>query len=155
MAGHPTTMICPGLFGAFNFGVAFLLPLPGKFLPKAIPLSANVTWLKMDNVNQTINDTIHDSTYGYGVSFDLSYYERINSVQRPRLNESNIDPGLLIDDDDKDGKAHDRSYSRVIKNWDWDLHTSGMRPKADDVELSVLYKYIEATNLQPILEKEV
>lgn len=158
IAGHPTTMLLPGLFGALNFGMGFLLPLPGKFLPKAVSLSANVTWLKMDNVNQIVNDTIPDSALGHGTSFDLTYYERINNVQRPRLNESNIDPSLLIDDeddDDKGGRAHDRSYSRIIKNWDWDLHTSNMLPKADDVEISMLYKYIEATNLQPILEKEV
>jgi len=140
-AGHPSTMIFPGLFGAFNFILAFFLPKPGKYLPKAVPLSTNVTWLKMDNVNQLVNDTIPDSAHGYGTNFDLTFYERTNNVQRPRLNESNIDPGLLSlmdDDDDKGGRTHDRSYSRVIKNWDWDLQTSGMIIKADDVEMSVL-----------------
>eukprot|EP00353_Schmidingerella_taraikaensis_P016573 CAMPEP_0185611940 /NCGR_PEP_ID=MMETSP0436-20130131/18476_1 /TAXON_ID=626734 ORGANISM="Favella taraikaensis, Strain Fe Narragansett Bay" /NCGR_SAMPLE_ID=MMETSP0436 /ASSEMBLY_ACC=CAM_ASM_000390 /LENGTH=72 /DNA_ID=CAMNT_0028245025 /DNA_START=1802 /DNA_END=2018 /DNA_ORIENTATION=- len=69
-----------------------------------------------------------------------------------------MDPGLIGEDEEQDTQvkkvswgagAGDRSYSRVIKNWDWDL---AALPHQHEVELSVIHKYMENATLEPILE---
>lgn len=146
--GYPSTMLIPSVLACANAGLAIYLGAPETFLPKAIKLSQNVTLLKMETVNQVINDTIQIPNLGYSMNYSVTYFEKINNVERPRLNETNIDPGLLGDADAQPSRAQDRSLSRVIKNWDWDIGA----PNKDFDESRIYSKYMEATNLTPILE---
>lgn len=147
--GYPSTMLIPSLLAAFNVALAVYLGVPEAFLPKAIKLSQNVTLLKLETVNQVINDPIQISMHGYSMNYSLTYFEKINNVERPRLNETNLDPGLLGDVDQQPSRAQDRSYSRVIKNWDWDIGA----PNKDFDESRIYDKYMAQSNLTPILEK--
>jgi len=42
-------------------------------------------------------------------------------VERPRLNETSMDPDMYKEEEES--KANDRSYSRMLYKWDWDLET--------------------------------
>ena len=81
----------------------------------------------MENVNSVVNDSIQNPMPGFSSSFRLTYHEKKNKVRRPRLNETNIDPALIADrlDESSGTPALNRaqsvaSYSRLIKNWDFD-----------------------------------
>lgn len=97
--GFPSTLIIPSCLAAMNAAMMTYVGAPESFLPKAVKLSKNVTILKLETVNQVINDTIQNSMYGYSMNYSITYFEKINNVERPRLNETNLDPGLLGDGD--------------------------------------------------------
>jgi len=123
--GHPYTMIIPSFLAASNFALSFCLVAPGTYLPQAVKLSLNVTLLKVDNVNQAINESIMNPVAGFGASFDLTYFEKIHGMQRPRLNETNIDPDMIRDG--TFGGDHSGSIgvvgsdSMIARNWAWDI----------------------------------
>ena len=58
---------------------------------------------------------------GFGVSFEVSYFEKLHGVQRPRLNETNINPDDSIKDsgllEGKDETTSMHSCSLLAKNW--------------------------------------
>ena len=111
-------MVIVDMLAAFNFLITFALASPGAFLPKAVKLSQNVTLLKLE-ANSIINESIWNPIGGFSTSFKRSFYERKFGVERPRLNETNIDPdlyGLLAEPEEIDGE---QSMSRVIKDWQW------------------------------------
>jgi hypothetical protein len=51
-------MLFPTALATLNFFLTCWLDEPGKYLPKAVPVSDNVTWLKLETVNQVVNDSI-------------------------------------------------------------------------------------------------
>jgi len=138
-AGYPMTMIIPGMLSAFNLGLSFLVGAPGKYLPKAKAVSDNVTHLKTANLSYSLKRTLINCN----ATFDLTYHERIHGVQRPRLNETNVDPRIIAAVDDDIG----RSFSRVLQNWDM-----GSNEVSRDCDLSLLHKYGDATSLMNSLE---
>lgn len=95
--GYPLAMIIPSFLAAANFVLCFCLIAPGTYLPQAVKLSHNVTILKVDNVNQALNESVMNPVAGFGASFDLTYFEKKHGLQRPRLNETNIDPDIIKD----------------------------------------------------------
>jgi len=56
--GQPFIMLVPSLLAAINFLASFWLSKPGEYLPAAVEVNENVTWLRMENANQVINDSI-------------------------------------------------------------------------------------------------
>jgi len=68
-------------------------------------------------------------------------------VERPRLNETSMDPDMYKEEEES--KAHDRSYSRMLK-WDWELDTVPEEPEKR--QGLILSKYAGASNLSPIEE---
>ena len=76
-------------------------------------MSDSVTLLKLDTVGAYFNDSVmYPMTGGTALSFSHTYHELTNSVVRPRLNESTIDPDLIRG-------AHDLEASQLqlYKNW--------------------------------------
>lgn len=65
---------------------------------------------------------------GFGTSFGLTYYEKKHGVQRPRLNETNFDPDLSR------AGIDDKSFSRLAKNWAWDV---SVRKDYEDEDMSM------------------
>ena len=132
-------MIIPGMIAAFNFGLSTFTGAPGKYLPKAIAVSDNVTWLKTINLSYSLKRSLIDCNS----TFDLTYHERVHGVQRPRLNETNVDPRIIACDDDDVGtlRGIDHSLSRVLHNWDL-----GSCNVSRDSDKSVCHRYGEATS---------
>ena len=72
-AGYPLMMIIPGMLAAVNLGLSFLVGAPGEYLPKAINVSDNVTWLKTENLSYSIRRSLHL----VNATLDLTYHERV------------------------------------------------------------------------------
>ena len=96
-----------------------------------------------------INDSVVNPVAGFSTSFSLTYHELENGVERPRLNESSIDPDFFRDDGSSKG-GNDCSYSAVIRNWDWEM--MGLQHDKGKEVATLLSKYIDQGSLQPILE---
>ena len=54
----PTRMLMISAIIAIGFVWTYVLPTPGKFLPKAVKLNENVTLLQYDNMSLAINDSL-------------------------------------------------------------------------------------------------
>ena len=74
-----------------------------------------MTLLQYDNMSLAINDSQMMLLNGFTASFHQVYHEKVYKVQRPRLNETNLDPDCY-----KDG-PNNITHSRILRNWDWDL----------------------------------
>jgi len=75
--------------------LSLLLPEGGRFLPKAIKVSESVTLMDVMPLQHTIHDTILMASNMHTLNFNETYREKVLGAQRPRLNESCIDPDLL------------------------------------------------------------
>lgn len=115
-------MIYPVAMAAISFGLTFLLSEPGTFLPRTVKLSANVTLQKLETLEHIINESIHYPAAGYSATYTKTYIEKMLGVERPRLNETSVDPDLFKDfpEGSRDRSRLDRSsISKVMKNWDF------------------------------------
>ena len=162
-------IIYPSALALSTLILSCFLIEPGTFLPKSVKLSENVTLLKTDALNQIINDSVQNNVSGFSLSFSRTYIEKIRGVERPRLNETSMDPDFyMAGDDDDDEKSssyvrkgrhndvsHDRSYSRVIKKWDWELGATFQENfDVNERDLSrIVDRYIEPSHLTPIMEQ--
>ena len=65
----PTRMLA--ITGIIVTGLAWtwILPEPGKYLPKSVKLTDNVTLLQYDNMSLAINDSLMMPFNGLGASF--------------------------------------------------------------------------------------
>ena len=75
-----------------------------------------------------INDSLMMPFNGLTASFNQTYHEKVNQVERPRLNETNLDPECY-----KDG-AQNITHSRLLRNWDWELGQSTERSLRRDTK---------------------
>ena len=95
---------------------------------------------------------------GFGTSFDLTYFERKHGRQRPRLNETNIDPDFIKDRSDSKSllsRALDKSDSAIALNWAWDISIASQKEPDDEHDASFMQRYnVEPSILDPILEDE-
>ena len=73
--------------------------------------------MEVEDAQITINDSIAITIQGHGLNYKPIYRELKEGIQRPRLNESSIDPDLM---------DHDfLSRSRVVDRWtDNSTHTT-------------------------------
>ena len=135
-----------------NIALTLALSDPGAFLPAAAKISENVTLLRLDNLSLLINESVMNAVPGFSTSFQLTHFERTNNVERPRLNETNMDPDVLKELGDET-KNINQTYS-MLKHWDWELNTSArpqVRGGADNAD-TLASKYAEPNHLSPILE---
>ena len=61
---------------------------------------------------------------GFGASFDVSYFEKVHGVQRPRLNETNLDPDIIRGGGADASSMHE--YSILAKNWNMDITATNL-----------------------------
>lgn len=54
-----------------------------------------MTSLRLDNISQVLNDSMMNAVQGHNASFSKTHFEIKNGVERPRLNETNMDPDML------------------------------------------------------------
>ena len=141
-AGYPTSMWILAILGTSNICLTLMLAEPGTFLPRAVTLSKNVTLLRLENLENVINESVYCPTR-FATSFSKTYTEHQLGVERPRLNETNMDPDTCKEGDGEETRA-DRSYSRVIRNWDWDMH--------DKDAAKMIQDYQQETGLDVIKE---
>ena len=81
-----------------------------------------MTLLRLETANHVVNDSVFNPTPGFTTSFNKTYFELKNAVERPRLNETNMDPEMFKVEEES--KANDISYSRMITKWNFDLDTT-------------------------------
>lgn len=132
--GHPFTMVYPSVFAAVAFGLSYLLPEPGLYLPRAIKLSQNVTLLKLET-EQVFNESYHYPVIGQSATYSRTYIEKVLGVERPRLNDTSIDPDILKNfsvDCTRIRNLRESLNSQSIKKWDWELGTGRLSTDPDE-----------------------
>ena len=121
--GYPTVMIYPSAMAIISFGLCYWLSEPGKFLPSTASLPEHASLLKLNALEHILGESIHYPAAGYSASFKKTYVEKLLEVERPRLNETNVDPQILkglqsLANGSGDRSVLDRSsLSKVIKQW--------------------------------------
>ena len=100
--GFPATMIIIDAIVLLNILLTCFLSEPGAYLPSAVKVSESVTLVRLEN-DQVINDTVVHMISGCSMSFSRTFHELNYGVERPRLNQTSIDPDLC--------KPHDGNTS--------------------------------------------
>lgn len=112
-AGYPITMLFLLTLNFINITLMCFLGEPGSYLPQEVKVSESVTLVKVEQACAIINDSVlYPLNGGTAVSFSRTYHELQNSVARPRLNETNMDPELLREADDLE-----QSQQLLLKRW--------------------------------------
>ena len=120
----------PTLFGIIFVIIIYLssllLPEGGRFLPRVVKLSDSVTVMDVVPIQATIHESIMMMSNIHTMNFNETFRERAQGAQRPRINESCIDPDLLHFDVNEVSKIMDRwkldTYDESHVNMTMDDH---------------------------------
>ena len=88
------------------------LPEGGKYLPKVVKISDSITIMDVIPLQMTVHDTVLMMSNIHTMGFNETFRERATGTQRPRMNESCIDPDLL--------HFNIQEVSRIIDMWKMD-----------------------------------
>ena len=107
-----------------------------------------MTLLKLKTLEHVINESIHYPVGGYSATYSKTYIEKLLGVERPRLNETSVDPDILKDisvdgSGSGDRSRQERSFSQVMKNWDWELGAEqGVTDPNEKRTSAIINKYL-------------
>ena len=111
-APQPWPVIMTVGFSMSVFGLSLLLPEGGKFLQKAVQVSESVTVMDVAPLQHTIHESILMISNMHTMTFNETFREKRLGAQRPRLNESRIDPDLL--------NLDLKEVTKIIDRWKFD-----------------------------------
>ena len=72
-----------------------MLPEGGAYLPKIVKVTESVSIMQVEPIAATIHDTVLMMPNIHTMTFHETFREKVSGTQRPRINESCIDPDLL------------------------------------------------------------